>query len=166
VLGNRGTAWNGGPLRLVVPLFVIFSRWIVRMADVIQKHDFSLAFAMGAGTGDLKQHPRRYGCCLHRNPLTDRRSMVSPECRRQEIHDDERRMPIASRLIRHDQSPVPAFDCVSFHTNDAARPSIPPSKDNLKSGPGKESPRHARKKRRIGCFFSCLAWWGALSPRL
>jgi len=44
------------------------------MADVTQKHDFSLVFGMRARTGGLKGRARRHRCCLPTNPLTDRHS--------------------------------------------------------------------------------------------
>jgi hypothetical protein len=58
---------------------------------------------------------------------------------------------------------VPAFGCLSFHTNDATRSGMLASKDNLKSGPGR-NPQGMQKTRAIGRLSSCLARWGALSP--
>jgi hypothetical protein len=50
------------------------------MTEVTQKHDFSLVFVTRTGTVDLNGYDRRHRGFLLANPLTDRHSMVSPEC--------------------------------------------------------------------------------------
>jgi len=70
---------NGGPLSLRSSLSRVLCSLSVRMAEVIQKHDFSPVFAMRTRTGNLDGRAHRRGCSLPTNPLTDRHSMVSPE---------------------------------------------------------------------------------------